>query len=37
MTLSIADAPRADELILCMALSDGTRIHPRVGSRPSKT
>ena len=34
MTLSIADAPRADELILCVALSDGTRAHPRVGSRP---
>ncbi|MEM9582160.1 MAG: amino acid synthesis family protein [Pseudomonadota bacterium] len=34
MTLSIADAPRADELILCVALSDSTRIHPRVGARP---
>ena len=34
MTLSIADAPRADELILCIALSDGTRANPRVGSRP---
>lgn len=32
MTLSIADAPRADELILCIALSDGTRAHPRVGA-----
>ena len=35
MTLSIADAPRADELILCVALSDGTRAHPRVGARPA--
>lgn len=34
LTLSIADAPRADELILCVALSDGTRAHPRVGARP---
>jgi len=34
MTLSIADAPRPDELVLCIALSDGTRVHPRVGSRP---
>ena len=34
MTLSVADAPRADELILCVALSNGTRIHPRVGERP---
>lgn len=28
MTLSIADAPRADELILCVALSDRTRANP---------
>ncbi len=34
MTLSIADAPRADELILCVALSNGTRARPRVGSAP---
>ncbi|MBO9453044.1 amino acid synthesis family protein [Tropicibacter sp. R16_0] len=34
MTLNIADAPRADELILCVALSDDTRVHPRVGARP---
>ncbi|RED14444.1 amino acid synthesis family protein [Pontivivens insulae] len=34
MTLSVADAPRADELVLCIALSDGTRAHPRVGARP---
>ena len=35
MTLRIADAPRLDELILSIALSDGTRAHPRVGERPS--
>lgn len=34
ITLSIADAPRVDELILCVALSNGTRAHPRVGERP---
>ena len=34
MTLSIADAPRANELVLCVAMSDGTRANPRVGSRP---
>ncbi|SFS16414.1 amino acid synthesis family protein [Yoonia litorea] len=34
MTLSIADAPRADELVFGVALSDGTRVHPRVGAGP---
>lgn len=34
MTLSIADAPRSDELVLCVALSNGTRVRPRVGARP---
>lgn len=37
LSLSVADAPRADELVLCIALSDGTRAHPRVGSGPSNT
>ena len=30
----IADAPRADEIVLCMAVADGGRPHPRVGSGP---
>ncbi len=34
MTVMVADAPRADEIVLCMAVSDGSRPHPRVGSGP---
>lgn len=34
MTLSVADAPRPDEIVLCMAVADGGRPHPRVGSAP---
>ena len=34
MTVMIADAPRPDEIVLCMAVSDGGRPHPRVGSGP---
>lgn len=34
MTVMIADAPRADEIVLCMAVADGGRPHPRVGSAP---
>ena len=34
MTVMVADAPRPDEIVLCMAVSDGTRPHPRVGSVP---
>ncbi len=34
ITVMVADAPRADELVLCMAVSDGARPHPRVGSGP---
>ncbi len=34
MTVMIADAPRPDEIVLCMAVSDGPRPHPRVGSGP---
>ncbi len=37
MTLSIADAPRDNELILCIALADGTRARPRVGAGPART
>lgn len=31
MTLWVPDAPRADEIVLCIGVSDGTRAHPRVG------
>ena len=34
MTVMVADAPRPDEIVLCMAVSDGPRPHPRVGSGP---
>jgi hypothetical protein len=34
MTVMVADAPRPDEIVLCMAVSDGSRPHPRVGSGP---
>ncbi|MEE8352542.1 MAG: amino acid synthesis family protein [Rhodospirillales bacterium] len=34
MTAMVADAPRPDEIVLCMAVSDGSRTHPRVGSGP---
>jgi hypothetical protein len=37
MTLWLPDAPRADEIVLCIGLSDGTRIHPRVGTGPRPT
>lgn len=34
MTVSVPDAPRTDEIVLCMAVSDGPRPNPRVGSGP---
>ncbi len=34
MTIMVADAPRPEEIVLCMAVSDGPRPHPRVGSGP---
>ena len=34
MTVMVADAPRPDEIVLCMAVTDGARPHPRVGSGP---
>ncbi len=36
MTVMVADAPRPEEIVLCMAVSDGARPHPRVGSGPIK-
>lgn len=34
MTIMIADAPRPDEIVMCVAISDGARPHPRVGNGP---
>jgi hypothetical protein len=34
MTVMIADAPRPDEIVLCVAVADGGRPLPRVGSGP---
>ena len=34
ITVSVADAPRPDEIVVCMAVSDGPRPNPRVGSGP---
>jgi len=35
--VTVADAPRPDEIVLCMAVADGGRPHPRVGSGPITT
>ena len=35
LTLCVPDAPRADEVVFCIGMSDGTRAHPRVGKGPS--
>lgn len=37
MTLWLPDAPRADEIVLCIAVSDGPRPCPRVGKGPTTT
>ncbi len=34
MTIMVADAPRVDEIVFCMAVADGGRPIPRVGSGP---
>ncbi len=34
MTIMVADAPRADEIVFCMAVTDGGRPIPRVGNGP---
>ncbi len=34
LTVAVADAPRPDEIVVCMAVADGGRPHPRVGSGP---
>lgn len=35
LTISVSDAPRPDEIIVCVGLSDGARIRARVGKGPS--
>ncbi|CUK15368.1 hypothetical protein RUE5091_03874 [Ruegeria denitrificans] len=37
MTLSVADAPKPDEIVLCLAYADGGRPIPRCGKGPVKT
>ncbi len=37
LTVMIADAPRPDEIVLCVAYADGGRPHPRCGSAPITT
>ena len=37
MSLCLPDGPRPDEIVLCIGLSDGTRVHPRVGKGPTKS
>ena len=34
VTILVADAPRPDEIVVCMAVADGGRPHPRLGSAP---
>ncbi len=36
MTVSVPDAPLPDEIIMIMAVADGGRVNPRVGSGPQK-
>lgn len=36
LTIMVADAPRPDEIVVCMAVADGPRPHPRVGKGPIK-
>ncbi len=34
MTVMVADAPRPDEIVMCIVVADGARAHPRVGDGP---
>lgn len=36
ITVMAGDAPRPDEIVVCMAVSDGPRPHSRVGKGPGK-
>jgi hypothetical protein len=35
ISIAVADAPRPDEIVICLGLADGARIRPRVGSGPA--
>ena len=35
MTVTLADAPRADEIVVLLSLSDGIRVRARVGAGPA--
>ena len=34
ITVSVADAPKPDEIVVVMAIADGGRLHPRCGNAP---
>ena len=34
VTVSVADAPRPDEIVVVMAIADGGRLHNRCGAAP---
>jgi hypothetical protein len=34
ITVSVADAPRPDEILVVMAIADGGRLHNRCGTEP---
>ena len=34
MSVSVADAPRPDEIVMFIAFADGGRVHPRCGDAP---
>jgi len=34
VTVSVADAPRPDEIVVVMAIADGGRLHNRCGTAP---
>lgn len=36
LTVSLADAPRPDEILVAMAIADGGRLHPRSGKAPKR-
>lgn len=36
LTVSLADAPRPDEILVGMAIADGGRVHPRSGKAPKR-
>lgn len=36
ITVMLGDAPLPDEIVVCMAVTDGPRPHPRVGKGPGQ-